>query len=299
MQFLVDALDYGSLNIGSAKLSLDSFKSSDPDFLTVIKSRLLKFKRLSELLTILNVDDDLDISQLTSEEERNIDVLIMAFVDGRSISNITNDTATSVLDLKISNINLKLIITKNDNGTHTIHDFFNSPVAVSYRDEHGNHLVTSPYSALQKEDYQRVSNIDYDKILDSYRERMSQNPNIFYRANIDMLQMLLAYDETANPKCFAAVKNLAEWILADGEIIGYNIRQLNYLQVLKRERSLSDNEIGQLCDIAESANATVFEKVGAYLLLDNQTTAKFHFNKLTKDEQTEFKKYPIAKFCAF
>ena len=78
----------------------------------------------------------------------------------------------------------------------------------------GDQLRTSLYSALQKEGYLQIKNIDYEAILSSYKLIEKENNEIFNRANEDLLAMLLAYDEsgTKNPKLLKAAKDLAKWI---------------------------------------------------------------------------------------
>ncbi len=86
-------------------------------------------------------------------------------------------------------------------------------------------------------------------------------------------------------------------ILTDGKNnIGSNISILNYLQVIKRERSFEKDEIAQLYKIVESDDANEQEKIGAYLLLDSQLLAEMHWGKLSDEEKKSFKGFPIYKF---
>ena len=296
MRFVVDALNTGSFKIGSIRLGLDSYEAGTSDFISVTQKRLALLEKIIDLFRILNVDEDLNIDSLTKEEQKHIEILIKAFVDKKSITNIATDTPTSVLDLKISNITLKLIIIKNEDGTHAIQDFFNSIVDVSYKDENGNHQITSPYSTLSKDDYLVVSNINYDCVLESYKKASVQNPDVYDRANADVLQMLLAYDEKPNDKLLSIAKNVAYWILTERKQLNKSINTLNYLQIVKREQTFSKDEIRQLCGITEDANATKQEKIGAYLLLDNKLSAEIHFEELTTKEQEDFKLFPIFLF---
>ena len=296
MRFIVDALNANNFNIGSIPIGLNSFKLEVPDFISVTQKRLALFEKIIDLFSILNVDDDLNIDNLTTEEQRRIEIMIKAFVDREPIENITTNTSNSVWDLKISNIILKLIILRNEDNTYTIQDFFNSAAAVSYKDENGSHKITSPYSALSKDDYLCVSNINHSCILESYKKAAIQNPDVYDRANMDMLQILLAYDEMPNSKLLSVAKDLAYWILMKKKQLNKNINTLNYLQTIKRERSFSKDEIRQLSEITEDANASKQEKAGAYLLLDNKTLAEVHFEKLTNEEQDNFKRFPIFIF---
>lgn len=294
MEFLVDAINTARFNLGGIELGLNSI-DGHPEFISDVQKRLAFYNKIIQMLDVLNVEDDINIDELTDDNKRNIETLVKAFVDKKDITNITAETP-SVLDLQINNILLKLIITKKDNGAYDIQNFFETEVAVSYKDLDGNHLATSPYSALSKDDYLRVSNIGYSKILESYRQVSLTNPNVFDRANIDMLQMLLAYDEAPNQRLLTTAKDMADWILKEGVNLGDNLKTLNYLQIIKREGSLTKGQKRQLSIISEDSNATEQEKVGAYLLLDNQISAEMHFEKLTEEEQEQFKTFPIFKF---
>ena len=75
-----------------------------------------------------------------------------------------------------------------------------------------------------------------------------------------------------------------------------NIKKLNALQVIKRKRNLDKNEIRTLYSIAEDTTICEDCRVGAYVLLGQQTAAEIHFEKLSKDQQKNFKTYPIYHF---
>ncbi len=107
------------------------------------------------------------------------------------------------------------------------------------------------------------------------------------------------YDKAQNPKqiILKTAKDIAEWILNEsGEDVFYNVKLINYLQIVKRERVLNIEEQNQLLDITDSSEADAISKVAAYLLLDNQLSAERHFEKLEEVWQDAFNLYPIYKF---
>lgn len=175
-------------------------------------------------------------------------------------------------------------------------NFFKSDISISYKDHSGNTHPAPPYSTLSKEDYLKITNICYNDILPSYKDLAKENDNIYELANTDMLKMLLAYDEKPKLKLLKATKEIAKWIIDEDDCLVDNIKILNYLQIIKRERNLNKEEIRQLCEIAENLSSSVQEKVGAYILLDNQISAEFHFEKLDSKDQESFKAFPIYKF---
>ena len=296
MAFIIDAFTNKRLNLGAVELKLDLGEEGFLDFIQKTEKQLTVYHKAIEMLDVLNVREDLNLDELTIDEQRNLEVLVKAFADKEKIMNLDKNTQTSVLNIRLSNIVLKLIVNKEKDGVYTIEDFFSSRTLVSYKDEDGKYLITSPYSALSKDEYHVVSNIDYDAILESYKNLVVHNTNIFERATIDLLNMLLAYDEKPNKELLIATKNIAHWIFTEGNSDERNVYVLNYLQIIKRERILDKNEKKQLVEISEKANANREEKIGAYLLLDNQVSAEVHFEELDIEQQNIFREYPIYKF---
>ena len=78
----------------------------------------------------------------------------------------------------------------------------------------------------------------------------------------------------------------------------------NYLQIQKRKRDLTEEEVLDLINIAEGIHLKnkIHEKsikICANLLMDNQRVAKFYFEQLDKENQTLFQSYPIWRFHSF
>ena len=111
--------------------------------------------------------------------------------------------------------------------------------------------------------------------------------------------MLLAYDNATCRKetILKTAKELSEWILQESkDIIAYEIKTINHLQIVKRERELNQDENTLLIDIIENPQYDSMYKTAAYLLLNNKHAAQIHFNKLQHDQQELFKTFPIYNF---
>lgn len=264
------------------------------------KKSLKYYSKMVTVLDTLHIDDDININELTEQERREFHNLVIAFVDKEPVPNLKPDLPT-VCNINIANLKLMLVFEKhlNLNNTYNIYDFFNSNLALFYDTPDGEQLRTSLYSALQKEGYLQIKNIDYEAILPSYKLIEKENNEIFNRANEDLLAMLLAYDESSikNPKLLKAAKNLAKWILKDDkQIIPYEVKTLNYLQIIRREHELNIDEVKELCDIIADNSMGADVITGAYLLLGNQMAAEIYFEKMGKELQETFKEFPIYKF---
>ena len=80
------------------------------------------------------------------------------------------------------------------------------------------------------------------------------------------------------------------------EALPYAIKELNRLQVIKRIRAFTKEEIKKVYSIIQNKESTDIILVGAYLLLDQQPLAEIHFERLDETLKDEFKTYPIYHF---
>jgi hypothetical protein len=247
-----------------------------------------------KLLDVLNVIIDLDIKELNESCVRNIDILYRAIVEKETVKDLKIDSS-KVLNFRLGKVLLKFFVTKNEND-YTIHDFFNSNNILRYFDLEDKEFVSSVFSVLKKEDYLKISNINYDAIAPSYKLLVDNDNFSFEQANLDMLEILLAFDESKNPRLLKVAKEMANWLLEVNNGLHFEIKRINYLQIIKREQELNMGEKQQLLEITESSTATEEIKVAAYLLLDNQDAAEIHFEKLDANRQNELRGYPIYNF---
>ena len=76
----------------------------------------------------------------------------------------------------------------------------------------------------------------------------------------------------------------------------YEVRLLNRLQVIKRQRDLTQTEMKKLNDIAQSPGERDDVLVGTYLLMGNPVLADVYLARLDENMRNEFLQYPIYKF---
>lgn len=86
------------------------------------------------------------------------------------------------------------------------------------------------------------------------------------------------------------------WIKDSDPYTEHPIAILNYLQSVKRSRTLTSTEQAEILSLIEAAQDNESIYVGAYLLLDNPVAAKIHFDKLPEESQKFFESCPIYHF---
>ena len=112
-----------------------------------------------------------------------------------------------------------------------------------------------------------------------------------------MLALIEAYDKSKKNDLLSLALDFAIWIKNFPEnFISNTISTLNYLQIVKRQRTLTKDEIKQVYSIITSNDSSDEILVGAYLLIDQQEAAEMYFEKLNEEQQINFKSYPIYHF---
>lgn len=293
LAFYVEAVKNGcKFSIRDKEFSFTIINSTIEDHLIFLEGKLTFLNRVIDLFNILNIDGDLNLDTLSTSDEIFLDILFRAFLNKEDVD-ISVEGNASVTNLQIANIHLKLTVFKKETGLYTIKDFFNPELQATRINENGDVRLVSPFSILEKEDYISVSNINHEVILNSYKS-LSQFDYIYQIAILDMLKMLSAYDDEPNEKLFNLIKNISDWIFDESkDNIPIEIKLLNRLQIIKRERIFNEEEKSQLVELSENPNIEC--KLAANILLGYKDAANIYFNRLTNQEQEVFKSFPIYK----
>jgi len=258
------------------------------DFLLAIK----------KVMDILKVDGELDFNNITKNDEENINLLISAILYKKpqtlTVSGGEN-LGSFRKNLQICNIIVSILFVKRNDGTYFLSNFFIDGYNVTYqRSADEKPFNVSIFFSLTNNDFLTVSNIDYDIMYKSFIN-LKATKELFEMTNQFILNMIDVYDQSKKMILLETLLKLIDWILEYDCLTDHEVTLLNRIQIIKRMRALSDDELSQLHTIIanskEEKNLT-----GAYLLLGNIDMANYHFKKLPEPEQEDFKKYPINIF---
>lgn len=298
--FLLAAIESGQIELNEHIIPLDFYNKETSHFdFEQMQNKLVYLRKVVKVFDLLGATTDIDISQLSKREIREIDHLVTAFIEEKPVSGLKSNLPP-VLSIKIADFLFTLRFTRlpNKNNTYNIFDFFTTEGDIWSRDDDGNEWVTSPYSILTTNNFLTVTNINYDLLLPSF-QNLEDDEHKYIQANNTLLHLLNAYDASngKKPELLQSANGFSEWLLdAADNILSFNIRWLNRFQVIKRQRNFTSNEIIKLKNIIDSNSTSEDELVGAYLLLDNQNAAKIHFDNLDSDDKEVFKTFPIYHF---
>ena len=303
LNFIINVTETGVIVFGeNKKLNLGQLFPDVPFDIVSAKKELAYYRRVEQFWKSLHVFDNFDIEKIDSNssiEELN---LLMKSINGKYPirANVDGEHSGYFLRKNISNFKILffLDVFDKEKSLYKIYNLFDYPGFFKIVRGNNEH-ITSQYSALTADDYLELSNIDLTKMLQSYKDLIYLSDNIFEPANFDLLNILLAYDKQNDPPIalLNTAKEIAKWILNESaEKLQEEFKILNYLQVIKRERELTEEENLKLYEIAENKSNNIMTQLGANLLLENYKVARIQFEHLDKNDKEVFRSYPIYKF---
>lgn len=302
LNFIISLIETREIRVdGKDVLKLGEIISDNPIDLEETKNILEFHKRIDSFWKSLKVKDDFDIGKIDINSSLSELDLLMKSMNGKEPVHIDTEENQPyyLLRKEVSNFKILLFLESVDqkNNLYNIYNYFDHTETVKIR-RNNTENISSKYSALNSDDYIELSNIDFSDICPSFKKVISLNNRVYDPANYDLLNLLLAYDKHEDHPAFILeiAKNIAGWLLEEGgEVLPYEFRIINYLQTIKRERELTDEEDKKLYQIVEKSE-NLMNKLGANLLLENYKVARLQFGELKDEEKVSFKSFPIYRF---
>lgn len=300
--FIISLIETHEIKVdGNDSLYLGELISDIPFELDAVKKQLDYYKRIDSFWKSLKVNDDFDIGNIDANSSLSELDLLMKSMNGKEPVHIDieGNQPYYLLRKEVSNFKILLFLEAVDQekSLYKVYNYFDhiGTVKVIRGDEEN---ISSKYSALNSDDYIELSNVDFSDIFPSYKIVLPLNNRIFDPANYDLINLLLAYDKHKDHPAIIleTAKDIAGWLLEEGgEVLPYEFRIINFLQTIKRERELTDEENKKLYQIAEKSNG-LMNKLGANLLLENYKVAKLQFEELNDEGKEAFNSFPIYRF---
>lgn len=299
LKFILAVLDIEHIEIGQTSVPL-VFGTEEKEKFGVMqaKAKMDYYSKACAALDLLNCSGDLIPSEMSDSDWRNLDILITAFVEGKAVSGLRKNL-DFIHIMILQEYKFLLVFQKDENqdGTYTILDFFGTDLNVAYRDDTGNYKRISQYSILKADDYLGITNVRYNVILQSFLCFRDDGVNM-ERLNWHLLELIKAYDKKPCKELMNTIEDISTWLLENlnNEELPYEVRILNRLQVIKRQRDLNQSEMKKLNEIAQAPGERDDVLAGTYLLMGNPVLADVYLARLDENMRNEFLQYPIYKF---
>ena len=298
-EFILELQRTKKIKIGALNLSIPF--PAEHEITEGLSEYLKAWHEVDDMLTGIECNKDLDMTQITQKDEKTIDVLINMLGQGKACS-LTNVTI-GINNVQLANLNLWLMIYKNQEGKHEIKSLFDH--SLGYKAEFNypeGKLEECLYSGLERGILADCDNVPYSDVIPSYESLKTVNPHIYERGNLFLLELIAAYDKTTDEVkkkvMFNAAIEISNWLL-DKDGGNQVLHVLNKYQILKRNANLNDEQKAELKKI-QMENAGDDEiAYAASLLLDDKASVEYHWNRLDTETQEIYKeRMPIYKFHA-
>lgn len=258
-------------------------------------------KKIVALLDYLNIAEDLNCRKISDREWQDLDLLVKGLILKQEVS--LKDNLQKFQILKIQNFFIGLVLSKQENGCYLIEDMFQVIESTLYLSSDSDDFSYSvpAFRILTAEQLVQCSNLKFDVLLKEYVKLNSPNNNILFDANQFLLKLITAADLCdSNPdkkENFLKVSmEFVYWLqeeIAKSGGLDSDILKLNELQIIKRQRDLTPDEIEWLFELIESISKDNILKFGACVLLGENKRAERIFSSFSEEEQEEYSRYPI------
>ena len=298
-EFIIEALTARQFEVDGTVYPLNAVKPEElASFNLSQRKEHLEWLRTVKLtLDALDVTEELDCEKLTQKDEENLQVLKMAIIDKQPIP--VTDTGYIMGFYNVGNLKILICTIKDreNDSLFRVCSFNDCPLEVKAYKGDSAEYPSSHYVLLKQDAFLKSSNINYEKMIASLKS-IPFSEIYAERIVLLLLEMLKAYDESNGKRkdILATAIDVAKWMKENDPFSQKEILVLNYLQSLKRQRTLQKDEVSDLIRIVERKDVSEEIYTAAYLLLDNHNAAEIHYKLMDTETQNIFKEYPIFRF---
>ncbi len=261
---------------------------------------LYEFKsRLSDLLLIdaalkkLHVKKDLDLGNLSQKDFISLNCLVKGIMHNIPVP-LDFDGNTGIGTLSIGNIKVAINAVKNpDSDGFIISDFYAENLVLPKNGESSENMyVISPYLLMNCSSFTEYDNADLSQVVPSilkcpFSEVYAEYTNRF------VLELISLYDNTGEGQALEVASKLLSHLQSHDKRCE-DIYRINQIQIEKRRRKLSDEEIRYLVSL-KTPDSPLQYQLSANILLESFAEANLTYEKLTDDDRKIFNALPIKR----
>lgn len=289
IQFITDLVERKLAKINGIDFPIDpTVKELEAFHIAEAKELQQRLITIDNMLINLGVTKALDISNISPKEDEYLRMLIIAFVQKKTIS-FKENYIPSVGGISIGNIHLMLHFKQMEDGSYLIENFPEIKYEVSGAYTDGTMFATSKYIIMKADDLIKADNILYKNIVDELF--LYENDGHYINSNFLLLELIKAYDKVKNEELLDETIRLAEWLKRAECLTG--ISTINYLQCIARRTELSSQQEAELMELLELYADNEQMKAGIHILLGNYKMVNRCLDRLDEDKKAEFYNFPI------
>ena len=279
------------------KLELAQDKHDDDlgQHISYLKKYINSLQYLENALHAVGFNEEITLSELSQDDEEAINSLVTSIIFRRSVSLKDAPDQTHCFVMNIAKYSIMLLAKRiSENKFHLV-NFFSKHIVIEFENDIDETLPPKAPGVivLTTDNFLTLDNINYDTIYSEITTFTDVDNKYHSAVNQLLLRMLLAFDQKKNDKLLSCAMKIAKWLCAT---LGHGddaIDTLNYFQVVKRQRDLTDSEKLKLTDIIINNPHDNALKTGVYIVLQDFPAAHKTFAQLSDTDQKGFSQWPI------
>lgn len=247
-----------------------------------------------ELMAVINILEYFGISDIVSYEQLTEDDINVLLWMSERIANpkksFKDDTVAAALKLhQFSSFQVVILIVQDSSQNIWILNPFSFPFGIS-KDNKNDSLIYPLFTLLGEKELEFANNLNYVNMCEgiaSHEFKSGGSDELI----AFILRALSVVDRTNNMELLNVVTTLAKRLY---EFEGTIINLINYLQCIRREREITQEEADSLLNLFEENNdrSLIFECAIALILKDKYKYYRWYKQLDSKDKEV-FDSYPI------
>lgn len=290
LNFLIDVINERGFYVGGVKMSVSDIGQDD---LGHLQGELEGANNLQKVLSDLHVEKDLNVSDLSKEDIKNINILISKFIYNKTIEFI-DLRPPRFAKMDIADVSILFFVDKDQNNNIRLTPAYdlNMFVFTTESENDERKIIVPPYVGYNAEIFRDVCNINYSDFLPSFVEKRTSENRFYQSMNWTILRMLMGFDAQTkkNSILIKTAFDMAKWLEKnDPDKSSHFIHVINCLQIKKRLNLFDKEDEESIVNILEMKDSNDELKFAAYLLLDDIAMAKRYFLKMDKSTQDQYR----------
>lgn len=296
--FMLEIVKHRAIEFNNRAVDLNAI-GQEEDFVKGLPTHIKDLEEIKETFKILNVNFNLTYEELSKEDHKHMLILRdLILRKDYSILDRMRIKNSRKLNIRIGDKQILLLVF-NIEGEWKVYDLFdykgiesNFRIAANSLDPTQKPVPHSIYIGLTVEMLLGVSNLNVTNIKESIFAVDYNLPETIDLSTNFLLNIIKAYDRDKNRKeLLELAQEISHYLVAVGK--GKGIYLINMMQITKRVRDLTDEEIEKLIELRSSSEINDELLCGILILLESYSEFKVNFRKLTANQKDRFKNYPI------
>ena len=290
LEFICNIVQDGGFYINNSFLKLNSSNDNIKNFENIKKA----YTKIKDFCINHKINKDLNMD-LWEDKDVNKFLIWINAIDYKRKIHIKEFDKNTYGSVQIKDIRFSFFAEKIEDDVFRVYSIWNDNDKNHFQFTYGDGddaVSTKNFFSIINEETYIADDLDVEEMKNVYNT-YSLEKGEETLINLQVLELIKAYDTNKNIELLNYAKYLLKKIINVEDM--EEVARINYLQIEKRLRDLTDEEIKELIQIRERNEHNLF-KISTNLLIGSKKEAHIILGTLTQAEREAFLEFPIAKF---